>query len=122
MKRDMELIRKMVLAVEDAPGGYAPYPMLIEGYTGDRIGYHAYLLINDGLADGADITCSTNTGPSYRIIRLTAAGHDFAESVRAPFIWNEIMTDIREKGLTAASVKVLKQLADNKLRKHLKAD
>jgi len=42
MKRDLDLIRKMVLAMEEAPTGYAPEP-LFDGYTPAQVGYHAYL-------------------------------------------------------------------------------
>ena len=53
MKRDLELIRKMVLAIEDAPSGYAP-ELKFEGYTDEQVGYHAYLLLDAGLAKGED--------------------------------------------------------------------
>ena len=46
MKRDMELIRKLVLALEDAPSGYAPGVLEIEGYTPEQIGYHALYMFN----------------------------------------------------------------------------
>ena len=63
MKRDMQLIRKMILLVEESPGGFAPHPMSIEGYTDAEIGYNAYLMIDAGLAAGADITTSATKGP-----------------------------------------------------------
>ena len=48
MKRDMELIRKLVLALENEPTGYAPENLNIEGYTSEQVGYHAYLMIDAG--------------------------------------------------------------------------
>jgi hypothetical protein len=40
----MELIRKMVLAIEDAPTGFAPRNLAVDGYTPDQIGYHGCLM------------------------------------------------------------------------------
>ncbi len=39
MKRDMELIRQMVLAIEDFPSGFAPKTLNIEGYTKEQVSY-----------------------------------------------------------------------------------
>lgn len=45
MKRDLDLIRKMLLAIEESPSGFAP-ELKFPGYTDAQIGYHAYLLID----------------------------------------------------------------------------
>jgi Hypothetical protein (DUF2513) len=122
MKRDMELIRKMILAIEDSSDGYAPYPMSIEGYTDGQIGYHAFLLVDAGLASGTNITTTADLGPSYRLSHLTAAGHDFADSARVQFIWDEVMTTMKEQGVVSASIDLLKRLLDKALRKRLEGD
>ncbi len=75
MKRDLELIRKMLLAIEDAPRGFAPRDMSIEGYSQAQIGYHAYLLANGGFACGCDITHTGSEGPEWHILNLTWAVH-----------------------------------------------
>jgi hypothetical protein len=96
--------------------------MPIDGYGEGEIGYHAYLLVNAGLADGTDITCTTDPGPSYRLTRLTASGHDFADSARTQFIWDEVMTTMREQGVVSASIDLLKRLLDKALRKRLEGE
>ena len=50
MRRDFDLIRKMVLTIEDSSTGWAPPKMEFEGYTETEIGYHAFLMIDAGLA------------------------------------------------------------------------
>jgi len=82
MKRDMELIRKMVLAVEEGPNGYAPDDLRIEGHTAEQLGYHAHLLIQDGFATGPITTHINGSGPSAQITALTWSGHDLADAVR----------------------------------------
>jgi hypothetical protein len=55
MKRDMELIRNILLAVEASPTAWAPsavQELQMEGYTEEEVGYHALLIIEAGLARG----------------------------------------------------------------------
>jgi Hypothetical protein (DUF2513) len=118
MRRDMELIRKMVLLVEDHLDGNAP-DIKIDGYTASQIGYHSYLLVSGGLAVGDCMTDSGDTGPNYSIRYLTPAGHDFAESVRNQYIWDEVWNEIQDKGLGSATIDVVNKMADKYLRKRL---
>jgi len=78
----MELIRKMVLAVEDGPDGYAPDDLRINGYTAEQLAYHAHLLVEAGLAKGAITTHMGSSGPTAQITTLTWEGHDFAAAAR----------------------------------------
>ena len=43
MKRDLDLIRKIVLTVEDLPTGNVPEEIEVDGYTSEQVGYHSYL-------------------------------------------------------------------------------
>ncbi len=54
MKRDFDLIRKLVFAIEECPSGQMPEGL--DGYTPDQVGYHNYLLVDAGLAKGVDTT------------------------------------------------------------------
>lgn len=92
MKRDMDLIRELLLRIESfeiEPGGTTPSlrpafdtELQIDGYTPDQVDYHLNHLIDAGLVEGQ---CSAD---HYFILqRLTWAGHDFLDSVRDPEIW-----------------------------------
>jgi len=110
MKRDMELIRKLVLALEDAPTGYAPDNLNIEGYASDQIGYHAYLMIDAGLATGKkDVGEFGSTSPEAMLTNLTWAGHEFAEAARDESRWKNAMSVVREKG-GSVTISVLTQI------------
>ncbi len=61
MKRDLNLIRKLVLMVEDAPTAWAP-KLTVEDYSESQVGYHAHLLIEAGLARGVDVTTLVSEG------------------------------------------------------------
>ena len=108
MKRDMDLIRKMVLAVEDAPSGYAP-DHAIEGYSPEQVGYHAYLLVDAGLAIGFNMTTHGESSPNWRLLHLTWEGHEFADAAREESRWNTAKRTVKEKAGTV-SVGVLTQL------------
>lgn len=107
MKRDMDLIRKLVLALE-ATDGYAG-PLAIEGYTPEQIGHHAYLMVEAGLARGGEDGCTESGLPVYDLSYLTWAGHDFADAARDDRFWNSAMQTVRDKAGTV-TFNVLTQL------------
>lgn len=118
MKRDMDLIRKLVLAVESHPHGFAPEEISIEGYSPEQIAYHSYLLIQAGLAEGSEGSTLESSGPEGMISNLTWAGHEFAEASRDDGRWRKATGLIRDKGgaMTISVVTgVLTQLAKQAL-------
>jgi len=98
MKRDMELIRKMALAIEDSPSGYAPDDLGIDGFTEEQIGYHAHLMIQAGLATGNDVTVMSTESPDAMLTSLTWAGHEFVEMARDETRWKKAMGIVEERG------------------------
>lgn len=83
MKRDMNLIRHILLALEDGNGRQ----IVIAGYNETQIGYHCYLIVDAGLAKGADVTCMESECPTFVVTHLTWAGHDFLDAAREPDRW-----------------------------------
>jgi hypothetical protein len=108
MKRDMELIRKLVLGMEDCPEGFGSVANL-DGYTDEQIGYHAYLMIQAGLAEGNETTHSDSTGPGAYLRNLTWQGHEFADAARDDSRWLEAMRVVKEKA-GSVTMGVLTQL------------
>ncbi len=97
MKRDLDLVRKMLLAIEDSPSGWAP-DLKFDGYTDVQVGYHAYLLIDAGLARGDDGSTMGSKAPEGIITSLTWAGHEFAEAARDEGRWTKAMGIVTQKG------------------------
>lgn len=108
MKRDLELVRKILLTIEDSPGGYAP-DLKIDGYTDSQIGYHAYLIIDAGLAHGSDISSMGRDSPEGMITNLNWAGHEFAEAARDDTRWKKAMNIVKDKS-GSVTMDVLKEL------------
>ena len=109
MKRDLELIRKLILAAEASPTGYVKVDIEIEGYSPEQIGYHSYLLVDAGLAKGVDITSLGNTSPIWRILHLTSAGHDFADAARDEGTWRKA-TGIVKDNAGSVTLDMMKQV------------
>lgn len=101
MKRDLELIRKIILRMEDAPTGAAPKTEL-EGYSRMAVGYHNYLIVDAGLAEGRDATTRASQGsPEWVLAHLTSRGHDFAEAARDEARWK---TALQKAGAMALPI------------------
>ncbi|MGI8966702.1 MAG: DUF2513 domain-containing protein [Limisphaerales bacterium] len=75
MKREMDLIRLLLLEVE----GELPKPNL-ESYTEEKQVYHMALLIDAGYVDGSVAQDSSGFPVGTNPIRLTWEGHEFLDN------------------------------------------
>ncbi|MEE8414313.1 MAG: DUF2513 domain-containing protein [Dehalococcoidales bacterium] len=116
MKRDMDLIRAMLLAIEAHPSGYAP-SIEIPDYTQDQIGYHAYLLGEAGLAVINDVTTLGAESPQARVVRLTWAGHEFLDLARENKRWNIAKDKVAKVG--SVSIQILSTVLSEIAKKEL---
>ena len=100
MKRDMELIRKILFYVEEnyEAGQKWIRSICIEGYDDDVVTEHILLAYESGLIqDIKDV--STLAGTFYFIGNLSNSGYDFLDKIRSDTVWNRTKTTIKEKGL-----------------------
>jgi predicted transcriptional regulator len=100
MKRDLDLIRKLLFYFEEKSGPEVVENPVIEGYDESTIQYHLRLMHDAHL-----INCETersSTSPD-RIIRvlpfdLTWEGHEFLTKVRSETTWRHIKDTLKTKG------------------------
>jgi hypothetical protein len=122
MKRDMDLIRTILLTIENNPdfNGLAIYTVSPEELAGDDqpsevILYNVTLLQDAGLIEGR-----VDNGTIY-LKRLTFAGHDFVDTVRTPEIWRKVKDATNKIGgftveiLVSTGKALLKQQVQEKL-------
>ena len=83
----MDLVRKILMAIEADPSGWAPSKLEIEGFTEDQVGYHVHIMIEAGLVDGADVTSSSTRSPAGMATMMTWDGHDFLDACRDESRW-----------------------------------
>lgn len=95
MKRDMDLVRSILLALENSPHGRAPTELVVEGYSDEQVGYHAHLMHEAGLIVAADATSLSSPSPCAMPLQMTWYGHDFLDAARSVSIWE------RAKDLTS---------------------
>lgn len=102
MKRDMELIRAMLLAVElYEPGDEA---IAFEGYTDEQIGFHGYLLGEAGLAEVMDCTSLGDAVPMAEIRHLTWQGYEFLDAARDDTVWKHAKDRLGAAGKSLLTV------------------
>jgi hypothetical protein len=102
MKRDMDLIRELLLKLEAYPlraGGIAHIEpsdpaMAVEGKTPDEIEFHLKLLRDVHFIDQGGVEPMIGIG--FR--KLTWGGYDFLDAVRDPKIWRETKEGAKKAG------------------------
>ena len=96
MKRDMDLIRKILLKIEDSLKFSFISPFDIEGYDDEQISYHIELLDEAGLITARDL--STSSEYCWVPDRLTWTGYEFLEASKDDKRWEKAKSIILEKG------------------------
>jgi len=110
MKRDMSLIREILLQVEARPSVNDWGPVEIDGRSREEISYHVKMLHDDGLLEALDMRTYGPDGFKYDPKFLTARGHDFLDSIRSPSVWGKVKQQLAVIG-GSASLEVVKAIA-----------
>lgn len=107
MRRDMDLIRNILLELESQPSAGPLKDLRIESYNEDEISYHVLLLHEAGLIEALD--ASGRDRLQWWPIRLTWQGHEFLEASRDDARWKAAKEKIVGAG-GGLVFEVLKQL------------
>jgi hypothetical protein len=98
MRRDMDLVRAILLAVEDGDdNALRRKPLEIAGYDAAVVAGHAEIMQEAGLVDAHIVRPDGEPPPLARVFRLTWAGHDFLAATRNDTIWAKTKQVVREK-------------------------
>ncbi|MDM8542434.1 DUF2513 domain-containing protein [Desulfococcaceae bacterium HSG9] len=117
MKRDWDLVREILIRVEELSSVKdCVRPNEFEEYDEDIVSYHMYLLEQANLVEGP-IKKHHNAGIMALLFNLTWQGHEFLDSVRNDGVWNKLKTTASEKGISmpfevikASAVAIIKGL------------
>jgi hypothetical protein len=125
MKRDMDLIRELLLNLESYPSQYGDFfsfalgdkGIAVKGRTDAEVMYHLELLRDRGLIEcpgSQPMTGVTFSGLSW-------AGHDFVDSVRDPKIWHATKEGAEKAGGWTFDlvIALAKGLVKKKLEEHI---
>ena len=110
MKRDMELIRELILAIESQDSDFNYESVKAIGYDEPQIEYHLDLLIKQKLVIGEVHPLQGGFSPIFVVEKLSWEGHEFLENTRNESVWKETVKIVKEKGGSMA-IGVLTQVA-----------
>lgn len=117
VKRDMELVREVLMNLENNDDVNKWGPVNIDGYKTKEISYHLKILSQANLIEAKRIT---DQGIWFAK-SLTWNGHEYLDAIRSETIWNKTKNFINEKGLelTAVPLGVIKEIAVTKGKEFL---
>jgi len=110
MQRDLDLARKILLALEAKPHPKAVDTLEIDGYDDLLVRYHFNLLAQAKLIDYEPVL--TKTGRIIKVIAFNPSwqGYEFLDSVRSDAVWKKIKAQASDKG-AALPFDIAKSLA-----------
>ena len=117
MKRDMDLVRGILLRIEELGPIGVIRSLKQDGFSRQEIEYHLRLLINGELVDG-QATPLSGYNYAIRINGLTWEGHDFLDAIRDDSIWSKMKEKASHAGqdIHKLPLEMVKSLAVSALK------
>ena len=111
MKRDMDLVRKILLAMEpwEHQSGFVQ-AFTFTDYDQKVIGHHVWLMGQGDLITAMPVTVVGSEPPVALPLAITWAGHEFLDAVRDDTVWAEVNRRLKAQGLSLPST-LLQELA-----------
>jgi 7-keto-8-aminopelargonate synthetase-like enzyme len=108
MKRDMDLVRRILILHENADGKQSIASICNDGYSDEQIGHHTFLIGQHGLLATVESQGDGDPYPSAVALYVTWSGHDFLELARKPAIWETAKRKLADAGV-GCTIELLKQ-------------
>jgi hypothetical protein len=97
VKRDLDLVRQLMLQIEALPAGPAAQYRMSE-IEDPVLLAHLELLIEAGLVNGKIARSHGARGDVISVAGLTWQGHEWTEMVRSQSVWNETKSAVLDQG------------------------
>lgn len=110
MKRDLDLIRDILLVVES--DGKRSIP---REHTEKEMAEHVQQLLEENLVEGKVVRDQQGVPSHYHIIRLTSKGHDFVEATRNQGFWVKTKSYVT-KNLPGWTLAIVKEVAERAIK------
>lgn len=108
MQRDMDLVREILLEVEQHQQPMRDVRIRATGYAPEQVAYHVKLLAEAGYIEAVDF--SSFAAMEWRPKALTWKGHEFLDATRNAGVWNKVKAEIKDRG-GALPFSLIQQLA-----------
>jgi hypothetical protein len=99
MKRDFDLIRRILTDIERMPAGSFQSNLKYPEYSQATVDEHTILLHDAGLIK-ANISKLMGGGNSIHIVGLTWSGHDFLDAMKDDNLWNKAKENVLKPGVS----------------------
>lgn len=120
MKRDMDFVRKLLIAVREADEYPNADALDLEGRDDEnfdaKLAYHTKILAQAGYLEAIDM--SSLAGSEWRIVNLTWKGQEFLESIENETVWNKTKEEVKKRG-GGMTVEIIQGLALGLLKSHM---
>lgn len=90
MKRDFDLIRKILLYVEENQNDNSIMINKLEDYENFTIVFHCKLLKEKGYLEGKAQECLTPGDDDFQCFGITYEGYEFLDKIRDTSVWKKI--------------------------------
>ena len=117
MKRDLDLVRQILLQIEALPAG-PPAQYRMSEIEDPVLLAHFELVLASGLVNGKISRSQSSRGDVISISGLTWQGHEWIETVRQDSVWNETTSTLLESG-GALTYELTRAVAERILRTRL---
>jgi hypothetical protein len=108
MKRDWELVRTILIKLEELPPLGQLDAATVAGYEDGLVAAHMQMMNERGLINGINV--ETSSAIDYIGLGLTWEGADLLDKIRADTVWGKVKQQARDKGV-GLSLDVVKALA-----------
>jgi hypothetical protein len=105
--RDMDLVRLLLLRIEESPEMRSKIDLDFPGYTREQVHYHLFLLHDAKYVEGHDL--SSTGGRSFLPTGLTWQGHEFLDAARDDTIWRKAKEEVK-KSAVSVPVEIMKKV------------
>ena len=96
MKRDMDLVRKLLFTIESESWPKMGEITSVEGYGDNEANYHLFIMHDAGLIEGMDM--SSSRGLNFCVRRMTWDGHEFLEAACDEDRWQAVKAEMEQAG------------------------
>lgn len=110
MKRDLDLLREIMLKIEESDENLDITCLTDVSSKYALISFHVQLLIDSDFIEATPISIMRQSFENYIITRLTSHGCDYLDSVRDEGVWSKTKSSLIQVG-SSASLDIIKQLA-----------
>lgn len=120
MKRDMDLVRSIMLQIDEAPKHVKFGTLVGPGADQDTIDLYAYhvRMLTDEVGFVSGIDAKTLSGPNWLKLELTWRGHEFLDQIRDPAIWAAAKAGAKKAG--GFSLELIGELAKGLIKTQIK--